>query len=301
MSVPQFRALHSYIVTLDKEVTETSVREENGQRITTEAKVIKPVEYTILLKEPNRTERNELGLFKDVTYGEAIKLGLIPKVKMQQILGKGDASNPLSEDEDKNLVALNKKITELGNEYTRLGSVVLNGGSPEDEERKQRKAEVLQEWLLLQNKAINLNAAYQSVYASTAEHYTQTKLLTWLSLFLTYVRDPGVAADAAPRPMFPGNDFAAKDAVLGDLETTKDPLLFKVMDKLPSYWMLYLFGRARTPEEFKEIEAEWAKDEALRQEAELKTKMAEEAKAVKTEDIAPPAPVPVVPSIEQTA
>lgn len=289
-----FRTLHSFAVVLEKEITETSVREENGQKITVESKVKKPLDYTVLLKEPSRREKTELALFKDVTYGEAVKKGLIPKVLMQQILGKGDATNPLSENEDKNLEALNKRIADLANEYIRLNG---NTSEPAEdtEERKARRAQVLQEWITLQNKAIDLNAAYQSVYASTAEHYTQTKMLTWLSLFLTYVKDPTLPSDSVPRPLFPGGDYAAKDAVLADLEDAQDPLLMKVLEKLPSYWMLYLFGRATTPEDFKNIEEDWAKEKALRDEA-AKEKTDKKEVEPKTDPVA--APTEAVPPVD---
>lgn len=269
-----FRILHSFTVHLDKPVTETVVREENGQKITTEKTVTKAVPYEILLKEPSRSEKTALALFKDVTYGEAIKLGLIPKLQMAQLLGKGDASNPLSQEEDKALAALNRRMTDLANEHVRLSSPTLSG--EETAESAQRKADIAQEWLTLQQKAIGLISAYQSVYSSTAEHYTQNKMLIWLELFLTYVRDPEHVSDSVPRPMFIGTDYAAKDVALGDMEDAKDPLLFKVLedDRLPSLWRAYLYGRAEDAAAFKVLEEDWENDRKLRVDAEAKVKEA---------------------------
>lgn len=275
MSTPPFRTLHTFTVTLDKQVTEKTTREENGQRITVETPVTKAVPYTIVLKEPSRNERTDLALFKDVTYGKAITLGLLPKAVMQQVIKANNPKNPLTEDEDKALATIGARLTELSAEYNRLKPA--KEGEPLSAEQIERRKEVLVEYLTLAKKAEDLSAAYQSVYASTAETFTQTKMLTWLGLFLTYVKDPEMAADAVPRPLFPGSDYAAKETALNDLDEAKDPLFRKVIDKLPAYWQLYLFGRASTTAEFKAIEEEWAKEEALRAEAEAKQKEQEAA------------------------
>lgn len=296
MSAPSitFRTLHTFTVTLDKEVIEKTTREENGQRITVETPVIKPVPYTIIMKEPSRKERTDLALFKDVTYGEAITKGLVPKAKMQQLLGRNDPSNPLSEDEDKSLAAIGARLGALSEEYNRLKPA--KEGEPLSEEQITRRRDVLVEYLTLAKKADDLNGAYISVYASTAENYTQTKLLSWLALFLTYVRDPEMAADAVPRPLFAGSDYTSKETALGDLDDAKDPLYLKVIEKLPSYWRLYLFGRASNAAEFKAVEEEWTKEQALRAEAEAKQKE-DDAKAAaakaETGEAAPQAVMPV--------
>ncbi len=269
-----FKTLHSFTITLDRTVTETAVREENGQKITVETKVVKPVEHVVLLKEPSRREKNELALFKDVTYGDAISKGLVTKLKMQQLLGRNDPTNPLSEAEDKNLTALNRRLTDLSNSYMQLnGKEVTPSKEVED-----RKAEILLEWGVLQQKALDLNGAYQSVYAHTAESYTQTKMLMWLTLYLTYIKEAGATE---PRALFPGADYAAKENVMADLEDTSDPLFAKVTadGKLSTYWMLFLFGRAGSPEDYKAIEEDWAKEKAMKEEAEAKLKAAEEAAA----------------------
>lgn len=294
-----FRVLHTYVVHLEKTVIEKTTREENGQRITTESPVVKQVPYTIIMKEPNRTQRTELAFFKDVTYGNAVKAGLMPKAFMQQVLGRADPNNPLSQEEDKALGALNRRLVDLANEHMRLSSETLSG--PVTEETKARKAEVAQEWLTLQNKAIGLIAAYHSVYDSTAERYTEAKMLTWLELFLTFVRDPDMPDTQPPRPLFPGNDYNAKDTAWGDMEEAKDPLLLKLMeeDRFASLWKAYLYGRASSPEDFKVMEEEWAKEKALRVEAEAKAREAADAEVASV--VAPPVEATPTPVVETTA
>lgn len=285
-----FRTLHSFTIPLTKEVQETNTREEGGQTITTTSKVAKEVPITIILKEPTRREKQELVLFQSVTYNKAIELGLLPKLVMQQKLGK-DAANPLSKEEDKNLAAMTERLSALSNDFMQLSNAEV---SIEDKESiKERKERLLLEYMGLQSKVIDLNAAYQSVYEHTAERYTENKTLQWLTLFLSYVSEPG-SGDSVPRPLFPGSDHKAKEDKQGDLEDTKDELYMKALEKLPYCWMLYLYGRASNPEEFAKVEEEFKKqaDAAAKIKAEAEAKAKEEAEkvvlaAVTTEIAAP--------------
>jgi hypothetical protein len=283
-----FRTLHSFTVTLDKEVEETSRREEGGQTITTTSKVTKAVPVTILLKEPSRREKQELALFQQVTYNKAIELGLLPKLIMQQKLGKDGATNPLSREEDANLRAMNARLLELSNDFAQLGS---SETTVEDKESiKERKERLLVEYMALQSKVIDLNAAYQSVYDHTAERYTENETLLWLTLFLSFVNEPG-SGDSVPRPLFQGSDYAAKKDKQGDLEDGKDPLYTKAIEKLPYLWMLYLYGRASTPEEFARVEEEFKRqaEAEAKIKAEADAKAADDEKKAKEADAAEPA------------
>jgi hypothetical protein len=59
------------------------------------------------------------------------------------------------------------------------------------------------------------------------------------------------------------------------MEDGKDELYMKALEKLPYCWMLYLYGKASTPEEFARVEEEFKKQA----EAEAKIKAEAEAKA----------------------
>lgn len=285
-----FRILHQFTVPIEREVEETNTRTESGQTISVTSKVKKTLEYTIILKEPSRREKNDLALFKDVTYGDAINKGLVIKRVMQQKLTNSDAQSPLSEEEDKALGGMNARLAELINEYVRLKALP----TADNEDTKERLTKVMVEYASLYKKISDINTAYQSVYAHTAENYTQTKMLTWLTLFLTYVKDPTQASDSVPRPLFAGSDYNAKEDRLGEMEDNKDDVLVGAIEKLPTYWMLYLFNKANSPEDYKVIEEEWAKEKKMREEAEAKVK--EEATKVvePAPEVATPEPTPVL-------
>ncbi len=293
MSTPtSFRTLHSFVVNLDQEVTETATRIEGGQTITTSSKVTKSVPHTIVLKEPGRKERQDLSLFQARMYSEAINLGLLPKLVMQQKVGK-DSTSPLSEEEDRNIAAMNVRLQELSSDYQRLGADTTN----DTEEIKARRQRLLIDYGVLYKRVMDLNTAYQSVYAYTAENYQLTKTLSWLSLFLTYVK---AAPEAVPVPLFAGSDFAAKEERAGDMEDSGDALYKAALkdDKLSTYWQLYLFNRASKTEEFVAWDEQQAKDAAIavkiREEA---AKVAAEKVVIKAvePDVTPAAPQVVEP------
>ncbi len=246
-----FKILHTFTVSIDREVPEVNITEENGKKVTRESMVTKSVPTTFVLKEPSRRERQDLAMFQTIMYNEAITKGLLPKVVMQQKVAR-DTNSPISEDEDRNISAMNQKLTELSNDYMRLNV----NSEPDTDEMKARKDRLRVEYMVLSKKVEDLNTAYQSIYAYTAESYMQNKMLSWLTLFLTFTR---ATPEAKPEPFFVGADFAAKEERAADLDDAVDPIYKLVVDKLPTYWMLYLFNRASTPEDFARIEVEWKK------------------------------------------
>jgi len=289
------KQLHSFVITLPKEVEEVTVTEENGQKVTRSGKVTKQVDHTIILKEPSRREKSELGLFQNVTYSRAITNGLLPKLVMQQKIAKADPTSSLSEDEDKNLDAVNARLREIGAEYVRI-NIAAKDEKDESEETRLRRERLATEYLVLQKKAIEINAAYQTVFAHTAENHTQSETLKWLTLFLTYVK-----VGEEQRPLFTGADFAAKENHSIDMEEAGDPLYTKLLEpdprtglpRLSAYWMLYLFNRASSAADFAKIEEEWTKQH------EAERKMREEAEKAALEDKAEGKPAE--PSIEAVA
>lgn len=262
MTTTAFKTLHSFPVTVDQEVTEREEREENGQKVTVERKVTKPVTHTIVMKEPSRSERKNLALHQTVMYNEAITLGLLPKALMQRKLST-NAAGPLSADEDTKLAEMESKLIEMANDYMRLSAL------PQTDDLKTQKDKTLTEWAALRKRVEDLNTAYQSVYAHTAESYMQNKTLMWLNLFLTYIQ-----RGDKPEILFEGADFAAKEERAGEMEDTGDPIYKALTDgnKLSLYWSLYLFGRASSHDDFVRIEDEWKKqmEAAAKMKAEVK-------------------------------
>jgi len=286
-----FKTLHTFTVTLEKQVDETSTRTEGGQTITTTTKVTKPVEYTILLREPTRSQKQELALFQTVTYNAAINLGLLPKLVMQQKIGRDNSDNPLSEGHDRKVAEMNTRLQELYNEILELGSAQGKQEAIDEDARKARRNHATLEYWALFGKVQEVNAAYQSVYEHTAEHYTQNKMLTWLVLFLSYIKEPGTS-DSVPRLLCGGADFSTKEKALNDLLDAGDELHLKIIDKLPAYWSLYLFGRASSAEDYARIEKEYQERTAAEAKLEAARVAAEADAEAKKQAAEPPEAAP---------
>lgn len=269
-----FKTLHQFTITVDREVKETlPPRVEDGKEITETITRVQPVQVNILLKEPSRREKQDLSLFQGIVYNEAIILGLLPRLMMTQKLSK-DPANPISGDEDRTLAAMNTRLQELANDYIRLNA---QSATPTEED-KARKEKLSREWSALQKKATDMETAYQSVFAHTAEQYSQNKVLTWLTLFLTYIK----VGPEKYEPLFKGTDFKAKEEALGELEDAQDKIYLGAVEKLSTYWMLYYFGRASKPEDFARIEEDWIK------EMEAAKKLKEEAEKKENESVVEP-------------
>lgn len=263
-----FKILHQFIVNIDKEIEETTTRTENGKEITEKVKITKSVPHTIVLKEPSRREKQDLAMYNGIVYNEAINIGLLPRLIMTQKLSK-DPGNPISGDDDKTLASMNAKLQELANDYIRLNSQ----SGEESEDQKERKIKLSVEYNALYKKVVDINTAYQSVFAHTAEQYQQNRALAWLTLFLTYIK-----IGDKHEPMFPGADIKTKEDKLGDLEDSNDKLYMASLDKLSTYFMLYYFGRASNSAEFSKVEEQWNK------EIEASKKMKEDAAKIELTD-----------------
>lgn len=244
-----FKPLHQFTIMLDKEIEETSTRVENGAEITTKAKVTKSVPHIIVLKEPTRKEKQALSLFSSQAHNNAVNMGLLTKLAMIQKISKS-MGDPLSSDADTNLAAMNSRLQELANDYIRY-----NTQPDQTDEIKERKARLSTEYMALSKKVADLETAYQSVFANTAEQYQQNQVLTWLALFLTFVQVNG-----KPEPMFVGATFEVKEDRLGDLEDAQDKLYLAAVQKVSTCWMLFYFGQAASASDFEIWEQRWLKE-----------------------------------------
>lgn len=269
-----FKTLHQFTVNLDRPGKKTTERVEGGKTILETEAIVESVPHVIVLKEPSRRERYDVGLFQSVSQNEGVAMGLMPRLLMIQQLGKIPGT-PISGDTEQSLAAMNARMQEIANDYIRLGTQ----GAEDSAEVLSRKEAMDLEYRALNKKAEDIATAYQSVFAHTAEQYAQNKVITWLTLFLTYVR----TADGKHEPLFSGTGFKEKEDRLGDLEDAEDKLYFAALDKLSTYWSLYALGRATVTADFVKIEEEFAKQVAAREKAKAEAEAAASAVASKSE------------------
>jgi hypothetical protein len=252
-----FKILHSFVVEVPRTVEEVSTETKNGQTITIKSQVSKKVPYTIVLKEPTRRNKADLGLFYGKTYSVALtEHGLVPRALVVQKFLK-DPNSPLHQDGDKNVAKMYEQLGEIRNDYLRIKTL------PDSDENKTRVEELSVEYSSLQRKVMDIESSYQSLFANTAESYAQNRMISWLVLMLSYIQKEGspVAStnEADYRPMFDGKDFDKKEEVSYDLEEKKDDVFLAAIEKLSSFWGLYAMGQVSSAEGFKAVEEEYAR------------------------------------------
>jgi hypothetical protein len=247
-----FKILHSFVVNLDKEVEKTETRTENGQEITVKTKVKEPVPHTIVFKEPTRREKQELSLFYGTSYNEALDKKLWPKILVVQKYLK-DPTSPLSQNEDRNLSALYSQLDSLRNDHLRLSTL------PESDEQKTKLKEVTMQYIAVRQRAEDIESAYSSLFAHTAENYAQDQAIQWEIFNLFYLQ-----TGDKYEPLFKGANFEEKQTYMFDLEDKNDELYFASINKMSLYAGLYFMGRAVTPDDFKKLEEELAKQLAIK-------------------------------------
>lgn len=278
-----FKTLYQFPVNIDQEVEEVTTKSENGQEITIKTKVKKSVPVKILMKELTRREKQDLNVWYAKNYNEAINVhGLSPRVFIVQKFLR-DPNNPLSEDQDRNLAKMYEDLEAAKNDYVRVSAL------KDDEYSQDRKQRIVQNFITLQRKVMDIETAYKSIFAHTAENFAQNKAITWLVLFLSYSQK----GEAAPEPLFLGKDFAEKEDRLFNLEDSSDPLYMAAVEKLSTFWGLYYFGQASTKEDFDKVEADFAKqlEDERKADEEAKREQENTAKAASVPaETADPAP-----------
>lgn len=260
-----FKTLHSFTVHLDQEVTVEEERIENGQPIKVSRKDIKPVPYTIVLKEPTRREKQDLSMFHGKCMTEAVVThGLAPRMLLIQKFSR-DPDSPLSQDEDKNLAKMYDRMNELQNDLVRVKAL------PEDSDTKEKSEKLWLEVQILRKKIMDIESSYQTLFAHCAENYAQNRAIVWLTLFLSYI-DKGAGTDN--KTLFPGKNFTDREDGMYNMDervqlskakpdevklTHEEKLYEACVEKLSTYWALYFLGHASTQEDFKKLEEEMGK------------------------------------------
>lgn len=233
------KLLHKFVVELEKEVEETSVKNENGQEITVKTKVKKKVPYTIALKKLARRENDDFRLFYGAQIKRAIEAGLLTKavVLNRHIDGAGGL---MSKETAKHLANLSVEIENLRNRLVELGVVNEN-----DTEKSKRQSDLLAKYVSTQQEMQAIESSNQAVFENTAETYAQERSNLWLIFNQTYIEN----GDKYEQ-MFKGNGFIEKEDYYFDLEEKEDALYLAARGKLVLYWGLYSTGQINSPEDF---------------------------------------------------
>lgn len=237
------KILHTWEVTVEKEVSETVEQVVNGQPAKVTTKVKKPVSTKMALKRPTRRELRAAELFYGKEFNRFVQMGFLPRsILVNKHL---DISGGiLSEKERGHAQKLTEKLVSLETDLARAATAVNA-----DEVKKKIQGEIVQ----IRTELINLNAANESVFSQTAEARAQNQLQNWFTFFLVQIDDNGKWI-----PYFKGDTFEAKEEHMWSLEEADDTFYNAAADKIATY--VYWFNRgADNPEAFRLMDEEMAK------------------------------------------
>lgn len=237
------KLLHIWDITLEREQDETGPETVNGQTVTVTRKVKKPVVTRMALKHPTRRELRAAELFYGKEFNRFVQMGFLPRsIMVNKHLDL--SGGVLSEKERGHAEKLTRKYVELETDLARLATA---DGVVEEKRRLQDAMAGIRAELT------NLNAANEAIFSQTAEAKAQNQLSTWFAMFLVLIERAGKWT-----PYFEGDTYEAKEEFMFQLEEKSDEFYLAATDKIAAY--TYWFNRgADTPESFKAMDEEMAK------------------------------------------
>jgi hypothetical protein len=269
------KTIHEWTIPVTREVEETVEETRDGQTVKVIRKVTKEVPVKMGLKKLTRREAREADLFYGTQYNWFVTKGFLPRSilinKHLDISG-----GVLSEKERKDIAALIDRRVTLEADLVRATSA---SASVQDDLRRQLHA--------VNSQLIDLNSANEAVFTQTAEAKAQNQLNSWLAFRLTMIERDGKWV-----PYFEGDTFEKQEEFMWDLEERNDEFYGKAVEKISLYVGLFVRG-VNTPEQFKLIEEDMAKQLAEKQAAD-ETATGKPAESSSNGDLPPDATDPVV-------
>jgi hypothetical protein len=269
------KTIHEWTIPVTREVEETVEETRDGQTVKVIRKVTKEVLVKMGLKKLTRREAREADLFYGTQYNWFVTKGFLPRSilinKHLDISG-----GVLSEKERKDIAKLIERRVTLEADLVRATSATQ---TVQDDLRSQLHA--------VNSQLIDLNSANEAVFTQTAEAKAQNQLNSWLAFRLTMIERDGKWV-----PYFEGDTFEKQEEFMWDLEERNDEFYGKAVEKISLYVGLFVRG-VNTPEQFKLIEEDMAKQLAEKQAAD-ETATNKPAESSSNGDLPPDATDPVV-------
>jgi hypothetical protein len=265
---PEHRILHSWTVTVNRAVPKTTPEVVNGQTVSVTRDVIEPVTTRFALRDLTRKERRAADVFLASRTAHYWKdHGLLLAAELTNRL-TNTTGGVLTDREKGRIEQLREKHAQLDNDLARLAAIPAGSTSEETAaERKRLQTELTS----VRTELINLNAVNESVYSQTADHKAQSDQSNWVLFHTVLIERAGKW-----HAYFEGETFDQMEAAMWAFEDARDALYLAALPLFSTYAYWYTRG-VDTPDGFKLIEEELAKQAAAAKEA--AEKAAAEAKA----------------------
>lgn len=234
----ELKLLHTWEVTLEKEVPETTTEERDGQTVTVTKKIKKPVSTPMAIKQPTRRELRQAELFYGKRYNWYINEGFVPSSIMAN-KHLNLTGGVLSDKQKDRMEALLEKQVQIENDLARS----INA-SKEEKDRLQKELGATR------NELLNLYSINQAAFAQTADKRAERDLSDWFAYHLIFIN-----RGSGWQPYYEGETFEKKEESMWKLEESNDEFYNAAVQKISTYVQFFVMG-LDTPEKFQAAEKE---------------------------------------------
>lgn len=235
------KTLHEWTITQKKTVDETGPETINGQTVQVTRKVERDHVTKMALKSATRRELRAAELHYGKEFNRYVTLGFLPRsILVNKHLDL--TGGVLSQKERVQSAKLAERHAQLESDMVRCLK-----------EPEEVKAKIRLELAAVRSEMSDINSSNEAVFNHTAEAKAQSSLNNWFIYNLILINKSGKWA-----PYFEGDTFEAKEEFMWKLEEGDDPFFGLAVDKIATYIQMFNMG-ASTPEQFKALEEELAK------------------------------------------
>lgn len=243
MDNTQIKLLHTWEVTLDRQVDETTTEQRDGQSVTVTRKVSKPVATKMALKNPTRRELKQAELFYGKRYNWYFNQGFTTRSILQN-QHFNVTGGVLNEKQKARLEELRARAVDLDKELTAAKDAVPAIKDPLEKEL-----------VTIRNEFLSLHSSNEAAFTQTADKRAERDLTDWFAYHLIVIERNGQWAT-----YFEGDGFDAKEEFMWKLEESADPFYAKAMEEIATVIQLFSLG-VDTPEKFKRATEELKKSD----------------------------------------
>ncbi len=247
-----FKEKYSFIKYKITNVKETTKKVEDGKEIEITQTVEKKTPFRVIIKNPSRSERENMDVFYAVAFNDFIKRGLLTSEMMSKKYD--DFGGILSEEDKKECVRKWADLYEAQNELIRIEA------TKEDlsEKQKSKKESIIQKIAELKESVFYFQNKQENVFNLTANYMARNKTIQWCIVNLTYIKDE--EDDSEPKPYFDGTTFDEKMDSLEEKDDSGDSLFKEIYLEISLFVQFWYLGIINDTESFLKMKKDMETD-----------------------------------------
>lgn len=240
------KTLYEFPVLLEREVDETTTRQEGDKTVTETAKVKKQVKHYFAFQRPSRVQRELAEEERAVWWTRYVQMGIMTEAELLKTYS--NRGGVLSEDEKVSLRTMEANLL--------LSLDELKHAQVNDRDNKARLDQLADKIVGLRHRIIDFRQARDVFFDTTAEAKAKAKLIEYLVLHFTWHRDDETKDW---RQFFSGSTTDEKNVSRDLLEDAQDELFLGARDRLLFVSTIYATAQGTLNKgDIEAFEASWA-------------------------------------------